>query len=211
MINNTLYLQYADWILLIIMFLSFCQQLFSKRFNLYGIISLTSLSSYIALHSLYSGLNTLVLILFVGAISLIILEMFIPGGIMGVFGIATLLISLVVINETTQQISFILIVSILLFICLFILNIYVFKNKLLLLNQFVLKEEISTEKGYVAKESEVSLLGEILLATTDLRPSGSADFKGKKYDVVTDGDFINKGTQVEVINVEGMRIVVKKK
>lgn len=211
MLNNALYIQYADWILLIIMFLSFGQQLFSKKFNLYGIISLISLSSYIALHSVYSGLNTLVLILFIGAISLIILEMFIPGGIMGVFGIATLLVSLVIINETTQHISFILIVSILLFVVLFIINIYVFKNKLLLLNQFVLKEEISTENGYVAKETDTSLLGEILVSTTDLRPSGSAIFNGKKYDVVTEGDFIYKGTEVEVINVEGMRIVVKKK
>ena len=29
-------------------------------------------------------------------------------------------------------------------------------------------------------------------------------------DVVTDGDFIEKGNEIEIIRVEGMRIVVKK-
>jgi membrane-bound serine protease (ClpP class) len=34
---------------------------------------------------------------------------------------------------------------------------------------------------------------------------------GKKYDVVTRGDFLDKGTPVTVVAVDSNRIVVKKK
>ena len=40
-----------DWILLITMSLTFCQQLFSRKFNLFGILSIVSLETDIALHS----------------------------------------------------------------------------------------------------------------------------------------------------------------
>lgn len=200
-----------DWILLLVMFLTFCQQMFSQRFNLYGITSLLSLSLYIAIHSLEDGLNMFVFILFIGGIMLILLEMFVPGGILGILGTITLIGSIIMVNESTHQISFIIIVSIAAFIVLYLLNIYFFKNKLLFLNRFILDEEISTEKGYVAKESELSLLGKQLVAFTDLRPAGIALLNDEKYDVVTEGEFINKGTNVVVTHVEGMRIVVRQK
>lgn len=207
---NENYVLYFDWILLLLLFLSFCQQLFSKRFNFYGILSLVTLSLYIALHSVYSGINTLALILFLGSIFLIILEMFIPGGILGLFGTITLLIALITINDVTREISFIIVSSMLIFVVLFLVNIYVLKKKLLFLNNLVLNDKISTEKGYVAKESDVELLGEKFEAYTDLRPSGTALYNSKKYDVVTEGEFIEKGSKIVVTKVEGIRIVVRK-
>ena len=47
------------------------------------------------------------------------------------------------------------------------------------------------------------------MATTVLRPAGTADFEGVKLDVVTEGEFIEKGRPLEVIRVEGRRIVVR--
>lgn len=45
---------------------------------------------------------------------------------------------------------------------------------------------------------------------TTLRPAGSARFAGKLYDVVCQAEFIEKGQQVEVVEITGNRIVVKK-
>lgn len=204
------YIFYIDWILLMLLFLSFCQQLFSKKFNMYGIISLISLSLYIAFHSAYNGVNALVLLLFVGAILLIILEMFLPGGIVGIVGISTLLIGLITVNSVTEKISFIVITSIISAVLLYLINVYLFKKKLLFLNRIVLEDMLTTDKGYVAKETDETLLGKTLLSITDLRPSGIAEINNEKYDVVTEGDFIEKGCSVEVTKVEGMRIVVRK-
>ncbi|MDO5377160.1 MAG: NfeD family protein [Clostridia bacterium] len=42
-----------------------------------------------------------------------------------------------------------------------------------------------------------------------LRPAGIGDFDGVRLNVVTEGSFINSGTDVEIIRVEGSRIVVR--
>jgi hypothetical protein len=54
-----------------------------------------------------------------------------------------------------------------------------------------------------------SLLGAIGTSATPLRPAGMAQFGDRYVDVVSEGDFINSGSRVQVIEVAGTRIVVK--
>ncbi|MBX7105566.1 MAG: hypothetical protein K1X57_15895 [Gemmataceae bacterium] len=56
---------------------------------------------------------------------------------------------------------------------------------------------------------DLALLGAIGTAATMLRPAGMAQFGDRFIDVVTDGSFVQAGTQVRVIEIEGKRIVVK--
>lgn len=199
-----------DWILLITMSLTFCQQLFSKKFNFYGILSLLSLATYIALHSYSTGLSIFVLLLFIGGLALIGLEMFVPGGIVGTVGIITVVYAIIYVNKSTYYIAFILVVSLILAVILYYVNRNVFHKKLMFLDRLVLNDSISTKDGYVASESRVELVGKKLKAYTDLRPAGVAILDNEKLDVVTDGDFIEKGNEIVIVRVEGMRIVVKK-
>ncbi len=53
-------------------------------------------------------------------------------------------------------------------------------------------------------------LGKNGLAATVLRPAGSALINGEKVDVVTEGEFIESGTPVEVVRIEGVRVVVRR-
>ena len=55
----------------------------------------------------------------------------------------------------------------------------------------------------------LELLGAVGTTTTTLRPAGVVRFGDKFVDVVSDGGFIPSGTRVQVIAVEGTRIVVK--
>ena len=199
-----------DWVLLITMSRAFCQQLFSKKFNFFGVLSLLSLATYIALHSYSTGLSIFILLIFIGGIALIGLEMFIPGGIVGTVGVVTLVYAIIYVNKSTYYIAFILIVSLILAVILYYVNRNVFHKKLMFLDRLVLNDSISTKDGYVASESRLELLGQKLIAYTDLRPAGVAVLENEKLDVVTDGDFVEKGNKIEVIRVEGMRIVVKK-
>lgn len=199
-----------DWILLVTMSLTFCQQLFSKKFNLFGILSILSLATYIALHSYSTGLSIFVLLLFIGGLALIGLEMFVPGGIVGTVGIITVVYAIIYVNKSTYYIAFILVVSLILAVILYYVNRNVFYKKLMFLDRLVLNDSISTENGYVASESRVELVGKKLKAYTDLRPAGVAILDNEKLDVVTDGDFIEKGNGIVIVRVEGMRIVVKK-
>ena len=55
------------------------------------------------------------------------------------------------------------------------------------------------------------LLGAEGVALTTLRPAGTAEFNGKRVDVVTDSEYIDHGKQIVVVAVEGMRVVVREK
>jgi membrane-bound serine protease (ClpP class) len=51
--------------------------------------------------------------------------------------------------------------------------------------------------------------GDIGIASTVLHPSGKATFRGEAYDVVTGGDYVKEGTGVQVVSVDGMRVIVE--
>ena len=53
------------------------------------------------------------------------------------------------------------------------------------------------------------LVGAEGVATTDLRPAGLATIDGERVDVVSDNVFIDAGSPVRVVEVEGRRIVVE--
>jgi membrane-bound serine protease (ClpP class) len=53
------------------------------------------------------------------------------------------------------------------------------------------------------------LLQKIGVAETDLRPGGFARIEGKKLDVVAQRGYVEKGAEIEVVEVHGSRIVVR--
>jgi membrane-bound serine protease (ClpP class) len=53
------------------------------------------------------------------------------------------------------------------------------------------------------------LLGQSGTTVTVLRPSGTALIDGKRVDVVTEGPFVERGAVVKVVEVEGLRVVVR--
>ncbi len=54
-----------------------------------------------------------------------------------------------------------------------------------------------------------ALLGAMGVAATTLRPAGIARFGDDFVDVVTEGSFVEAGTRVQVVEIEGNRVVVK--
>jgi membrane-bound serine protease (ClpP class) len=52
-------------------------------------------------------------------------------------------------------------------------------------------------------------IGDMGIAQTLLRPSGKMTVGKELYDVVTQGEFIPQGSEVRVINIKGVRIIVK--
>ena len=54
-------------------------------------------------------------------------------------------------------------------------------------------------------------VGKTGVASTKLRPAGTALIESTRVDVVTTGDFIEKETEIVVVRVDGNRIVVEEK
>lgn len=76
--------------------------------------------------------------------------------------------------------------------------------------RLVLDTGMAAERGYVsAPESDHRWLGRTGTVLSPLRPAGIAEFDGARVDVVSEGGFVEVGTSVDVIRVDGNRIVVR--
>jgi membrane-bound ClpP family serine protease len=88
-----------------------------------------------------------------------------------------------------------------------------YANRLVLKPPGAAKENVEglhpdlTEEG--AALTSAALLGAIGVAATPLRPAGVARFSDEFVDVVTEGGYVPTGNRVQVIEVEGNRVVVK--
>jgi membrane-bound ClpP family serine protease len=71
------------------------------------------------------------------------------------------------------------------------------------------REELVSDSASAVPTAAVALLGAIGVAVTPLRPAGMARFGDDFLDVVAEGSFVAPGSRVQVIEVEGNRIVVK--
>ena len=79
-------------------------------------------------------------------------------------------------------------------------------------NRLILKppgDEADLADGPGPAPSYAHLLGAIGIAATTLRPAGKVQFGEDFLDVVAEGDYVNAGSRVQVIEIEGNRIVVK--
>jgi membrane-bound serine protease (ClpP class) len=75
----------------------------------------------------------------------------------------------------------------------------------------VLETGMAADRGYVsATENDRHWVGRTGTSLSPLHPAGIADIEGSRLDVVSDGDFIDAGSTVEVTRVDGNRIVVRR-
>lgn len=75
----------------------------------------------------------------------------------------------------------------------------------------VLETGLESRAGYAsAPETDRRWLGRHGTAAAPLRPSGIAVIDGTRVDVVSQGDYLETGAPVEVVSVEGNRIVVRR-
>ena len=73
-----------------------------------------------------------------------------------------------------------------------------------------LRKTLSKEDGVVSQKKDMDeLLSASGIAVTDLRPAGAIKINNKKIDAVTQGEYIDKGVHVCVIQVTGNQIIVK--
>ncbi|MGI6140374.1 MAG: NfeD family protein [Caldicoprobacterales bacterium] len=162
----------------------------------------------------FSGLEGLIIILFILGIALVVIEMVMPGiGAAGILGIISLIAGVIL---AAQVVSFTVLILIILVVLLIITGMLVWLYKSAVKGGRVsrllmLKTQTSREEGYSSTSVTEDLVGLEGITTTVLRPAGTGDFQGRKLDVVTDGEFIPKGTPIRITQVEGFRIVVEKR
>jgi membrane-bound serine protease (ClpP class) len=87
-----------------------------------------------------------------------------------------------------------------------VLGILHFLPKVPVLNRLVHATTLSGQAP--SAQTGPELVGAAGRALTPLRPGGKIDVQGRVLDVVTEGDYVAQGEPVEILRIEGMRIVV---
>ena len=151
----------------------------------------------------------LVLLLFLASVTLIYIELFLPGGVFGILGLIAFAASIVLAFYYYQAAGFwILLAEIVAGTILLLLGLRRFPTsyagKLL-----ILKHNLDKKEGFAGTESLEEYMGKEGVSLTKLRPAGIADIASVRLDVVSDGTFIEKGRKVQVVRVEGNRVVVR--
>ncbi|WP_096551218.1 NfeD family protein [Ureibacillus thermosphaericus] len=196
-------------LLLTIASLGLVLELFSPGFGAPGIIGIISLILFFFGHTVagFAGFETI--ILFIIGFVLLIAELFVPGGILGLVGGAIMIISLLFAGESIVHMAYSIIIALAIAIIGMVVLVKFFGKNLHVFSKLVLKEATSTEEGYVSNVNRIDLIGKEGITITPLRPSGTVLVDDERIDVVSEGSYIDSNKKVKVIEVEGSRIVVR--
>ena len=146
---------------------------------------------------------------FTVGILLLLVEMIHPGfGVPGITGITLLFLGVFLSARTWTEVLALTLI-ILGFIGLALSFVFNSVKNGYLSKKLILQQKSVKESGYVAVSDQSDLLGKEGISITILRPSGKADFSGMVVDVVTEGEFIPEKTKLQVIKVEGSRVIVR--
>jgi membrane-bound ClpP family serine protease len=153
----------------------------------------------------------IVIILFIVGLIAILVEIFIPGGILGITGILLLAAGVVLSFRYFGVSGGIVALIVALFIgpiiWLFGLSFF---PRTPLGKVLTLKTSQKPEEGYTPfDEQNKSLVGVEGVAASNLRPSGIAVINGERHQVITQGESIEKDAKIKVIKVEGNQIFVR--
>ena len=192
-----------------------------------GIVAAICFVLYFWAHSQVAGnLTWLGILLFLLGLVLIGLEVFVfPGvGVLGISGVALMLGSLALVTlvkkpETSREwfdlgvtvttLGLSLVGAVVGAIVLaWYLPHMPFAHRMILKPSGADVEDLEDE-SLSSLDANAVLLGAIGIAATGLRPAGKVRFGDEYVDVVAEGDYVELGSRVQVIEIEGNRIVVK--
>lgn len=147
-----------------------------------------------------------VVALYIAGCVLAMAEIYLPGGVLGLLGGAAFVTAAVLVFKNWSVPAGIL------FVCLEVLGALAslvigmkFFPSTRTGRRLVLGSAVRSQEG----ETLESLVGREGIALTVLRPTGTAEIDGRRYSVVTDGVFLEKGTRVVVVEADSNRLVVR--
>ncbi|MCY7978835.1 NfeD family protein [Bacillus inaquosorum] len=196
-------------ILLTIAFLGLTVELFSPGVGIPGTIGFIALLLFFYGHLAAGLAGYETVLLFIAGVILILLEIFLPGGIIGLLGLGAIIASLFLAAGSFTVMAVSLLIASAVSITAFILLTRVLGKRMKFFKKLILNDSTNTESGYVSNQTRTDLMGKVGVTFTPLRPAGTVIIDDERLDVVSEGSFTEKDKKVKVIKVEGSRIVVR--
>ncbi len=198
-------------------------ELQTPGFGLAGIVGLIALALFFGAQYVIGLANWADLILILVGMVLLGIEIFvIPGfGITGISGIACIILGVYLALtrvaipvypwdfERLQSAGKTVLIGVFSFAVMVAIT-WKYLPRTFIFQKISLSHAQKAEAGYTVqmeKEKE-DWIGVIGVAETVLRPAGKGRFEGRLLDVVTQGDYIEAGTKVRIVEVQGNRYVV---
>ena len=178
-------------------------------FAILGIIFMTIyFSNYLELGTSFI---LMIMIYFIGLLLIVLDGKVINDGTLAIIG-AVIMTTVVAIAAPNLLAGLYAVCSVIIGGAASILFLKIFKNqKRELWSKMTLKDRLTTEKGYSSlNQSYLSLLGKTGITLNDLRPVGTIRIDDEDYSAVSNGEWIPKGTEVEVVHVDGTKIQVRR-
>ncbi|SDC31010.1 NfeD family protein [Shouchella lonarensis] len=198
-------------ILLSIGSLGLVMEVYSPGFGIPGIMGISALLLFFYGHMVagFAGWESLIL-LGIGAV-LLGIEIMVPGfGIFGILGTGFILGGLFMASFSTTVMVFSVAIALVLTIILAVVLFVFFGDRGPWKRLVLQTPAVATSGDELVQSGAVRhLVGVEGKALTDLRPSGIALIQDERLDVVSEGGYIAKGSQVKVVHASGARIVVR--
>jgi membrane-bound serine protease (ClpP class) len=188
-------------------------ELRSPGFGVAGAIGVGALAAFFWGHWLVQLAGWGELLLALAGVALLLVEVLvIPGfgfaGILGIVALVAALVMSVVGSGATPEFFMFAAARIVLALLVALAASFVmlrYMPRTRFGRQLILDTGLASEP-----EGERRWLGKRGHASSPLRPAGIAEIEGERVDVVSEGELIEPGTEVEVMRVDGNRIVVRR-
>jgi len=149
------------------------------------------------------GLGLVIAMLALGYL-LLLAELFLPGGVVGIFGLVAVLygcylaFGLGAIWGSASVVFSVVLTG---------LGVnFFFRSKA---GKRLVLNDPGPQTWKAQQDGLEDLVGSEGIAASDLRPAGIAQIGDHRIDVVADSEFLEQGTPVRVVEVEGNRVVVE--
>lgn len=148
--------------------------------------------------------------LFVLALVLFFLEIFIPGGILAIIGVILLIAACAIAytdyGGATAMVIFC--ISGTLALIMFFVEIWLIQHKRF--GKFIRLDNTISGSSLEPQAKAEEIVGKKGEALTKMAPTGMILIDGKKYEAFSQSGLLEEATPVEVVRVDNFRLIVKK-
>lgn len=207
-------------ILIMLGILGLLTEIKTPGWGIAGTIGLISLALFFGTGYILQLANIWEILVFIIGLILLIIEIFyIPGfGFLGILGIVLMIGSIFfgligdfpIVSENDISNALIQLAASLVASIIFLFILWKFLPGIPIWGRLILSTSEEQTEGFVSNPDFSHLIGKRGKALSQLRPAGIAIIDDKRYDVVTEGEFVSKDEEIEVIQTIGSKIVVKK-
>lgn len=178
--------------------------------GIFGLLGIGFISVYFGAYTMETSSLILMLILyFVGLLLIIIDGKALNDGTLATIGVGIMITSVALAAPSFAS-GLYAVLGVVLGTLGSLLFLKVFRKREMW-TKIALKDQLTSEAGYNSlNEKYAELINEVGMTITDLRPVGTIKIDNKEYSAISNGKWIEKNTEIKVIQVDGTRILVEK-